>query len=54
MLLVCGAHLLGQRPGLQIGDVGRGVVARFLVADSLGQQPTDAEANDRIGQEVFF
>ena len=49
-----GGGLLGERARFQIGDIGGAVVARGFVAQALRKQAPDAEAQERIGQEIFF
>jgi hypothetical protein len=54
VLLVGGGGLLGEGAGLQVGDVGGAVVACSLLADTLGEQAADADADEPVGEEVFF
>ncbi len=54
VLLVGGGGLLGERARLEVGDVGGDVVACSFIADTLGKQAADADADERVGEEVFF
>ena len=54
VLLVGGGGLLGERAGLEIGDVGGAIVDGGFVADALREKTADADAQEPIRQEVFF
>ena len=54
VLLVGGGGLLGERTGLEIGDVGGAIIDGGFVADALREETADANAQKPIGEEVFF
>ena len=54
VLLVGGGGLLGERAGLEIGDVGGAIIDGGFVADALREKAADADAQEPIRQEVFF
>ena len=54
VLLVGGGGLLGEWTGLEIGDIGLAVVDGGFVADALGEEPPDADAEEPVGEKVFL
>jgi hypothetical protein len=54
VLLVGRGGLLGERSGLEVGDVRGAIIDGGFVADALREEATDAHAQQPIGEEVFF
>jgi hypothetical protein len=54
VLLVGGGGLFGERAGFEVGYVGGDVVGGGLVFNALREETADADADEPVGEEVFF